>query len=127
MRVPEVPGSISAFFLYEGDRRRNDEIDIEIMNDGSGDVWFTTWVAGHRTNHTRYTLPFDPGAGFHDYGIAWERNRVRFLVDGVQVEEFATGVPKDAMYVMANAWWPTWLDGPVPLEPEQVVIDRIVY
>ena len=103
LRTPDAPGSISAFFLYELVQLRNDEIDIEILNDGSRRILFTTWVAGKQTNHVELTLSFDPAAGFHDYRIEWSRRRVRFLVDGMLVQEWTAGVPRDAMYVMSNA------------------------
>ncbi len=129
LRSPSAPGSISAFFLYELAPRRNDEIDIEILNEGtdSGQILFTTWVGGRQTNHIAKTLPFDPATGFHDYRIEWSRERVRFLVDGGLMQEWTTGVPRDAMYVMSNAWWPTWLSGPTPGTPRLHEIDRIVY
>ena len=127
LRSPSAPGSISAFFLYEFAPRRNDEIDIEILNDESPEILFTTWVAGKQTNHVRRALLFDPAAEFHDYRIEWSRERVRFLVDGELMQEWTTGVPRDAMYVMSNAWWPTWLSGPKPDTPRLHEIDRIIY
>ncbi len=126
LRTPQAPGSISAFFLYELVRRRNDEIDIEILN-GSRQILFTTWVAGKQTNHVEHTLSFDPAAGFHDSRNEWSRGRVGFLVDGALMKEWTAGVPRDAMYVMSNAWWPTWLSGPTLATPGLHQIDRIVY
>ena len=127
LRTPRAPGSISAFFLYEFVERRNGEIDIEIFNDGSWQIWFTTWVGGKQTNHARHTLSFDPAVMPHDYRIEWSRRRVRFLVDGVLMQEWTEGVPRDAMYVMSNAWWPTWMTGPTLFEARTHEIDRIVY
>jgi len=126
MRTPDADGSISAFFLYELVPSRNDEIDIEILNDGSREIWFTTWVADRQTNHTEHVLPFDPAAGFHDYRIEWTRKRVRFYVDGQLLEEFGSGIPRDAMYVMSNAWWPVWLSGPKLSAPQALEIDRLI-
>ena len=37
------------------------------------------------------------------------------------------GNPRDAMYVMSNAWWPIWLDEPPLGTPRLHEIDRIVY
>ena len=127
LRTPQARGSISAFFLYELVQRRNDEIDIEILNDGSRQILFTTWVGGKQTNHVEHTLSFDPAAGLHDYRIEWSRGRVRFLVDGMLMQEWTAGVPRDAMYVMSNAWWPTWLSGPTLDTLRLHEIDRIVY
>jgi beta-glucanase (GH16 family) len=130
LRTPRAPGSISALFLYEfvyDDT--NDEIDIEIFNDGSRKIWFTTWVEGGTdpTNHVEHTLPFDPAVRFHNYRIEWSSSRVRFLVDGVLMQEWTEGVPQDAMYVMSNAWWPTWMSGPTLDESQMHEIDRIIY
>lgn len=127
LRTPTAPGSISAFFLYEYASRRNDEIDIEIFNDGSRRIWFTTWVRDRQTNHDEQILWFDPSAGFHDYLIEWASGRVRFFVDGVLLREWTSGVPKDAMHVMVNTWWPSWLSGPTLADARSLEIDRIVY
>lgn len=125
MRTPVAPGSVSAFFLYQGVAGGNDEIDIELFNDGTRRIMFTTWVAGKETNNVIRTLPFDPAAALHDYRIEWSSKRVRFVVDGVVMQEFRRGIPKSAMFVMANTWWPTWLSGPVLTAPQTFEIDRI--
>ena len=130
LRTPRAPGSISAFFLYEFVYTDdNDEIDIEIFNDGSRKIWFTTWVDGGLipTNHAEHTLPFDPALRSHNYRIEWSSGWVRFLVDGVLMQEWTEGVPQDAMYVMSNAWWPTWMDGPTLDKSRMHQIDRIIY
>jgi beta-glucanase (GH16 family) len=125
MRTPHAPGSVSAFFLYQGVAGGNDEIDIEIFNDGTHRIMFTTWVAGRETNNVIRTLPFDPAAALHDYRIEWSAKVVRFRVDGVVMQEFRRGIPRSAMFVMANTWWPTWLTGPLLAEPRTFEIDRI--
>jgi beta-glucanase (GH16 family) len=125
MRTPVAPGSVSAFFLYQGVVGGNDEIDIEIFNDGTRRIMFTTWVAGRETNNVIKTLPFDPAAGLHDYAIEWSARVVRFRVDGVVMQEFRRGIPKSAMFVMANTWWPVWLTGPLLAAPATFEIDRI--
>ena len=125
MRTPHAPGSVSAFFLYQGVAGGNDEIDIEIFNDGTHRIMFTTWVAGKETNNVIQTLPFDPAAALHDYRIEWSAKVVRFRVDGVVMQEFRRGIPKNAMFVMANTWWPTWLTGPLLAAPATFEIDRI--
>ena len=127
MKTPLAPGSISAFFLYEFRRRQNEEIDIEIFNDGSGRALFATWVRGRQTNLLNVDLGFDPSQGFHDYRIEWGRDRVRFLVDGVLRGEWSEGVPRGSLHVMANHWWPTWLTGPQPDASAHLEIDRITY
>jgi len=125
MRTPSAPGSVSAFFLYQGVAGGNDEIEIEIFNDGTRRIMFTTWVGGRETNNVIRTLPFDPAAALHDYRIEWSSRVVRFRVDGVVMQELKRGIPKQAMFVMANTWWPTWLSGPLLATPRTFEIDRI--
>lgn len=127
MKTPRATGSISAFFFYEGVRGGNDEIDIEIFNNGSRQIWFTTWVGGTQTNHVQRVLPFDPSLEFHDYTIEWSSDRIAFYVDGEPFEEMSEGIPQNQMYLMANAWWPSWMKGaPAPPNPG-LEIDRISY
>jgi len=124
MRTPLSPGSITAFFLYEA-RYLSDEIDIEIYNDGSKRVLLTTWVRGRRTGNVSTTLPSDPTTGFHEYVIDWSSSSVRFYVDGAMIWEFRSKLPRNAMHLMANTWWPTWLSAPLPQSDAALVIDRI--
>lgn len=123
MQAPVAPGSITAFFLYEG-RYRSDEIDIEIINDGTRRVLLTTWVRGRMTNHVMTTLPLDP-AGVREYVIDWSSSRVRFYQNSEVLHEFRSGVPRSPMHLMASAWWPTWLSGPKPTSDLVAVIDHI--
>ncbi len=125
--MPDAPGSISAFFLYQGIRGGNDEIDIEIFNDDSRAIWFTVWVAGEQVYHARRTLAFDPRADFHDYRIEWSQDLVRFVVDGETLAAFTDQVPAGPLYLMSNAWWPTWLEADAPKDESALEIDRIVY
>lgn len=127
MRTAYAPGTISAFFLYQDVARRNDEIDIEIFNDGTRRIMFTTWVADRQMSNVTRTLGFDPAAGYHTYRIEWSASRIRFLVDGMVMHEVTkrNQIPSNAMKLMANAWWPTWLSGPQLTEQREVRIDRI--
>lgn len=130
LRTPALPGSISAFFLYQGGRR-SDEIDIELLNDGSRRIWFTVWQAGTQKYHVEQVLEFDPAADFHDYRIEWAAGRVRFFVDGTLRQEFAhkRSIPSHDMYLMANTWWPTWTmfaHHQPQLVDQALVIDRVV-
>jgi beta-glucanase (GH16 family) len=126
LRSSSAPGSITAFFLYEGARSGNDEIDIELIG-GTQRILFTVWLRGRQVHHHEETLPFDPSAGFHDYRIDHARNAVRFSVDGVELASFFSPLPSAQMHVMANAWWPTWLQGgPYPTE-HNVQIEWIRY
>lgn len=125
MRTALAPGSISAFFLYQGGSDEADELDVEIPNDGGRTVMFTTWVGGVQTHTVTLPLPFDPAAGDHEYRIDWRAGEVRFSVDGAMMQRWSDGVPHQPMYVMANAWWPNWMEGRLLGEARAVLIRRI--
>ena len=118
MRTPHAPGSLSALFLYQDVPGGNDEIDLEIYNDGSRRALLTSWIAGKAVREARLELPFDPAAAVHEYTIRWSPREIVFLADGAVLRRFTSGIPASPMRVMANAWWPTWL------ECEAQAIDR---
>lgn len=125
MRCALPAGSLCAFFLYEGvPGDRNDEIDIELIS-GTRTMWMTTWVRGRQTNHAEVTLPFDPAAEFHEYRIDYSSSEVAFRVDGMLHQRWTRKLPRRAMRLLANAWWPTWLSAPMPAQDAFMEIDRI--
>ncbi len=127
IQAARAPGSLTAFFLYEFTESNIDEVDIEILGDGSGRVLFTTWLRSRQTNHSEVQLPFDPTADFHTYRIELTRKSVSFFVDDALVERFTRDIPWAAMHVMANTWYPTWLSGGPQSTDEATRIDWIRY
>ncbi len=126
MRTADAPGSISAFFLYEGEPGdANDEVDVEVVNDGSRRVLLSTWVDGRLTHGEERVLPFDPRAAFHEYRIDLLPSAVRFLVDGELLAAWTSGLPARPMRVMASAWWPRWLDAPAPRRTVHTAIEGL--
>jgi len=110
IKVPDAPGSITGFFLYEPPDLAS-EIDIEIYNDPAGKILFTTYAAGEQTHTETMDLPFDPTEDFHDYAFFYNENSITFYVDGEPMQEFEGGLPEKRMKLYVNTWFPTWLDG----------------
>lgn len=113
MRVALAPGSLSAFFLYEDvPGEANDELDVEVLGDGSRRVLLSCWVDGVQTHLAERVLPFDPHDGAHEYRIGWRPGReASFGADGETLVCWTDGVPARPMRLMASAWWPRWLEG----------------
>lgn len=126
IRVANAPSSLTGFFLYAAPDYAS-EIDIEIMNDRTGTVLFSTYAGGSQTNTETRRLGFDPTAAAHSYEIAWGAGQVRFTVDGVTLRTWTSGVPTAPMNLYANAWFPAWLDGLAPAGTRATVIDRLEY
>jgi endo-1,3-1,4-beta-glycanase ExoK len=113
MKLANAPSSLTAFFLYRPpDYRR--EIDIELWNDSSRRIMFSTYAEGAQTNTRTMLLPFDATADFHEYTIEYRPGSVRFLVDGTPMQRWSRGVTRSAMHVFVTAWFPSWLEGQQP-------------
>jgi endo-1,3-1,4-beta-glycanase ExoK len=126
MRLPHAPSSITGFFLYRPpDHER--EIDIEVFNDSTRRVMFTTYSGGRQTHTVTKKLPFDPTAGYHTYAFRYDAGLARFIVDGNVMQTWKTGVPKGSMYLYTNLWFPTWLDGKKPLTDRYLQVDWTRY
>ena len=124
MRLPKTPSSLTGFFLYKSPDY-DAEIDIELPNDSSRRILFTTYANGRRTNHVERTLPFDPTAGFHDYTIRFTPEGARFIVDGTQIKQFNRGLTRESMRLYVNAWYPRWMDGTRPRQDSYLLVDSI--
>ncbi len=124
MKVADAPSSLTAFFLYKAPDYQS-ELDIEIFNDTTRRVMFTTYSGGAQTNTVTRTLPFDPTTGFHEYAIEYDTSSVRFLVDGAPMQSWSKGVTRSAMYLYVNAWFPSWLAGERPATDRFTLVDWI--
>ncbi len=120
IKVPDAPSSITGFFLYYPPDLAS-EIDVEIYNDPSGKVLFTTYAGGEQTHNETMTLPFDPTGDFHDYTFFYDEASITFYVDGEPMQEYEGGLPAEHMKLYVNTWFPTWLSG------EERVSDLYVY
>ena len=81
IKLPNTPGSITGFFLYKSPDYES-EIDIEIYNDTTRRIMFTTDAGGRQTHTETLPLPFDPTSGFLEYRFDYAPDAVTFYVDG---------------------------------------------
>ena len=124
IKAARAPSSITGFFLYAPPDFHT-EIDVEIFNDESGRVLFTTFADGEQTNTVEKKLPFDATAAFHEYRMDLYPTRAEFSVDGRLLHTFDEGLPGDSMKLMVNAWYPDWLPGTEPKRDGYTYVDWI--
>lgn len=124
MKVPDAPSSITGFFLYEPPDLES-EIDIEIFNEPSGKVLFTTYAGGKQTHTKEKKLPFDPTKGFHDYSFSYDKGSVVFYVDGEEMQRYKGGIPDKEMHLYVNSWYPTWLETQKPSSGKHAYVEWI--
>lgn len=126
MRVADAPSAITGFFLYSGTDPFS-EIDIEVYNDGTGNVDFVTYADGQRTNAVSKDFRFDPSADFHNYRIDYNPGSVQFYIDGNLRQTWTEGVPSTSMKLLVNTWFPSWLPGQEPDTARLTRVDWIDY
>ncbi len=126
IRTADAPSSITGFFLYRSPDYYA-EIDIEIYNDGTGNVDFVTYADGQRTHYVRKDFNFDPSADFHTYRFDYNPGVVKFFVDGDLQQTWTDGVPDASMKLLVNTWFPDWLEGLEPPTNRFTRVDWISY
>ena len=124
MKLPYAPTSITGFFLYKSPDYES-EIDIELYNDSSQRIMFTTYAGGAQTHTETMQLPFDPAEGFHEYRFDYAPDSISFYADEQIMKTWNGGLPTNSMHLMVNAWFPTWLDGRKPRADKFLLVDRI--
>lgn len=126
MKLPDVPSSITGFFLYRAPDFYN-EIDIEIFNQSDSEFWLTTYADGAIKNEYNKPLGFDPTEDYHTYRIDYYPDRVSFYVDDKLIQTWKDGFSKRPMKLMVNSWYPVWLDGIRPPHDESLSVKWIKY
>jgi hypothetical protein len=115
-------GVVNAFFMYSP-KGNNNEIDIEFLSkDFIGNTGKVHFVLHPGNYHISRDLPFNPAAGFHNYGFKWSASSVDFFVDRhinqepVETMSISDGfpVPSQPGKIMLNNWTgnPNWGGGP---------------
>lgn len=126
MKVPNAPSSITGFFLYRSPDYEA-ELDIEVYNNSSRRVDYTTYANGRQTHFAAKKLPFDATRGFHTYRIDYYPRVVRFYVDGKLYQRYKYGLPDGEMQLLVNTWFPNWLSGQKPSRASATYVDWIYY
>ena len=116
IKVSNVPGVVTGFFLHRDSPRQ--EIDIEIAgnrtdhllanvfyNPGSDGAKFDY---GYRGASSYIDLGFDASEDYHRYAIEWDPSEIRWFVDNRlvhrRVDWDPTPIPHLPMALHANAW-----------------------
>ncbi|MEI6574579.1 MAG: glycoside hydrolase family 16 protein [Bacteroidota bacterium] len=132
IKCPSLPGTLTTLFSYQG-VDYGDEIDIEIWNDGSRRVDFTLWKyeisqINHDPVYTiHFFLTFDPSSSYHEYRVDFDQNKISCVVDGLVKDTMTSQsvFPTHPMYLMANTWWPSWMNGKVDSADKYACYDWI--
>ena len=137
LKSSDVPGTVTAFFIYTGpfDGNPHDEIDIEILGKDPTKMqtnYIANGVGGHET---MIPLGFDASQDFHTYAFEWTPDSITWYVDGapVHIEDSTRGsLPTAPGRIMMSLWACTgidaWCDEFIyPGKPVYIHFDWICY
>jgi GR25 family glycosyltransferase involved in LPS biosynthesis len=116
LQATDVPGLVTGFFLHRDSPRQ--EIDVEITGDRPdrilANVFYNPGAEGakfdygYRGTPASIDLGFDASKALHTYAIEWERDEIRWLVDGRVVHRRVlwdpTPIPHLPMTLHVNTW-----------------------
>lgn len=94
MRAAAGPGTVTAFFTYNGPGlgmgAPHDEIDFEVLGRDPRQVQINYYAAGEGGHEHFAPLPGgDASAAFHDYAFEWLPDGIRWFINGKLVHEVA--------------------------------------
>ncbi len=92
MKLPNAPSSITGFFLYQAPDYAS-EVDIEIYNDTSRKIMFSTYSGGSQTHTETMALPFGPTTGYHEYRFDYASGSINFYANGKLMKTWKDGLP----------------------------------
>lgn len=108
MKAATGSGLNSAFFSYIGpaDKKPHDEIDFEVLGKDTSKVQVNQYASGKGGNEVLVDVPGGADAGFNDYAFVWEKDRLRFFVNGEMAHEVTdpTKLPVNAQKIFMSLW-----------------------
>ena len=131
-QLPAGQGLWPAFWLLQTDMSWPPEIDVmEVLGHDMTTLHtaaHTNQTGSHTSTGASIKVP-DMSAGYHTYGVDWQKDYITYYFDGNQVWKTAT--PSDMnepMYMIANlavgGYWPGNVNSTTPM-PAQMKIDYI--
>ncbi|MBW9063787.1 glycoside hydrolase family 16 protein [Rhizobium herbae] len=108
IKTAEGSGLNSAFFTYIGptDKKPHDEIDFEVLGKDTGKVQVNQYISAKGGNEKLVDVEGGANAAFNDYAFVWERDRLRYYVNGALVQDVTdpAKIPVNAQKIFFSLW-----------------------
>jgi endo-1,3-1,4-beta-glycanase ExoK len=136
MKAAAGPGLDQGFFTYVGpqDKQPHDEIDFEVLGKDPSKVQLNYYRGGKGSHEELVPVPGGADAGFHDYAFVWEKDRIRWYIDGklVRTADNPAALPSHPSNIFMNVWgsetMTSWLGRfTEPSQPLELEIDRVAF
>ena len=108
MKTDSGSGLNAAFFTYIGpqDKKPWDEIDFEVLTKDPSKVQVNSYIQGKPKNGKLVDVEGGADRGFNDYGFVWEKDRLRWYVNGKLVNEVTNPdeLPTNPQKIFFSLW-----------------------
>ncbi|MGF6175762.1 glycoside hydrolase family 16 protein [Ensifer sp. 4252] len=135
IKAADGSGLNSAFFTYIGpaDKKAHDEIDFEVLGKNPAKVQLNQYVSAKGGNEKLADVPGGANQGFNDYAFVWEKERIRYYVNGELVHEVTdpAKIPSNAQKIFFSLWGTDtlsdWMGTFNYKGPTALQVDRIAF
>ncbi|OCP21761.1 1,3-1,4-beta-glycanase [Ensifer sp. LC163] len=135
IKAADGSGLNSAFFTYIGpaDKKPHDEIDFEVLGKNPAKVQLNQYVSAKGGNEKLADVPGGANQGFNDYAFVWEKERIRYYVNGELVHEVTdpAKIPTNAQKIFFSLWGTDtlsdWMGTFAYKGPTALQVDRIAF
>lgn len=136
MKAVDRSGLNTAFFTYIGEAQKkpHDEIDFEVLGKDPSKVQLNQYVSGKGGNEELVPVPGGAAEGFVDYAFVWEKDRLRWFIDGelVRTVDDPEKIPTNAAKIFVSLWGSDTLKGwmgsfATPTEPVRAEVERVAF
>ena len=135
MKSATGPGLNSAFFTYIGptDKKPHDEIDFEVLGKNTAQVQVNQYVSGKGGNEKLIDVPDGADSGFNDYAFVWQKDRIRYYLNGALVHEVndPEKLPANAQKIFLSLWGTDtlsdWMGRFSFAGPTTLMVDRVAF
>ena len=108
MKTDTGSGLNAAFFTYIGpaDKQPWYEIDFEVLTKDTSKVQVNSYIAGKPKNEKLAEVEGGTDKGFNDYAFIWEKDRLRWYVNGKLVQEVTNPeqLPTHSQKIFFSLW-----------------------
>ncbi|WP_457580315.1 endo-1,3-1,4-beta-glycanase ExoK [Ensifer canadensis] len=135
VKAADGSGLNSAFFTYIGpaDKKAHDEIDFEVLGKNPAKVQLNQYVSAKGGNEKLADVPGGANQGFNDYAFVWEKERIRYYINGELVHEVTdpAKIPSNAQKIFFSLWGTDtlsdWMGTFNYKGPTALQVDRIAF
>ncbi|HBF32375.1 family 16 glycosylhydrolase [Rhizobium sp.] len=135
LKAADISGLNTAFFSFIGpvDKSPHDEVDFEILGKNLNEVQVNQYISAKGGNEKLVPVAGGANKGFNDYAFVWEKDRLRYYVNGTLVQDVTdpTKIPSHSQKIFLSLWGTDTLTdwmGPFSYtSPQTMTIERVAF